>query len=974
MATRRESVRIDVESNLAQVAARDAAAVKLLAGTLDSVSKSGVQSDRATKRISDGLAGIAPAADKADRSTKRTRASIDQLTGRLRVAADVAAILGPALAPIGAVSAVGITGLANQLGFAAAAGGTAILAFQGVGDAVTALNDYAFAPTAANALKVEESLARLSPAAQEFATRLGEMREQFLATRDAAATGLFPELTPAMNELEGLLGRVQPVLQEIGSATGAMLADGLASLNSDRWQPFFDFLQSEARPVLTELGGTVGAFAHGLSELWMAFAPLNRDMSSWLSGIGAGFDSWASGLAQTQGFQDFIDYVRANGPQMADTMGALGRALVDIVTAAAPLGGPALAGIEAFANAVSALADSDIGTPIFTAIAAMALFNRAMAVGRGAMNAFGQTRGNLTALGSGFDGLSTRATGATRNMSRLAATASGVGAVAVAVGVLGDALFEASGAKIDTANLARDVEALANGADPKLLEQVADSLAYMNSTVAKGAEPFRELTSAFGLFWDTPMDKHTAQLKDLDQQLAGLVESGNADQAAAAFQRLMEASTGAPEGTSFADSVRDDLLGTFTGYATALENAEAANGGYTDSTDAAAAAAAEAKANVNALAQAMRVQASEALGAFDAQTAWGEAVRNARELAGKGARGIDAMTVAGAENRAGLSALASAWNNQSRAVKNNEDRYRGARKQFIDTATAMGVNARAARNMADRYLEVPREVITRAELRADQVRAGISDVMNRIRDLGAQRPSPTVVAKTAAAAADLGALIGQLETADGYVANSYTNHYITTIRRAVGAGIAVGAATGAPRAYGGPVIGVGTERSDNILTPTSPGEWVLQAPAVRKYGEDFISQLNAMAIPTTPALPGMQSAREIAAQRAESRQKMRDLSTRGTDSTAMVAELDRRMRDSYEREGMRVAQRSSGGATRTVYIERTGPMRIEGKLKTPFGISDIEGIATQVADSRIQDWRDDGDDFASDMSARSRDL
>lgn len=50
---------------------------------------------------------------------------------------------------------------------------------------------------------------------------------------------------------------------------------------------------------------------------------------------------------------------------------------------------------------------------------------------------------------------------------------------------------------------------------------------------------------------------------------------------------------------------------------------------------------------------------------------------------------------------------------------------------------------------------------------------------------------------------------------------------------------------GARRASGGPVRGLGGPKQDNILTPTSNGEWVIQASAVDKYGEEFMAMVNA---------------------------------------------------------------------------------------------------------------------------------
>src|SRR3546814_2553141 len=62
------------------------------------------------------------------------------------------------------------------------------------------------------------------------------------------------------------------------------------------------------------------------------------DFSSWMVDVADSFDRWATGLDQTEGFQEFVAYIRENGPQVADTMGALGDAVLQVVQASAQIG------------------------------------------------------------------------------------------------------------------------------------------------------------------------------------------------------------------------------------------------------------------------------------------------------------------------------------------------------------------------------------------------------------------------------------------------------------------------------------------------------------------------------------------------------------------------------------------------------------------------------------------------------------
>ena len=57
------------------------------------------------------------------------------------------------------------------------------------------------------------------------------------------------------------------------------------------------------------------------------------------------------------------------------------------------------------------------------------------------------------------------------------------------------------------------------------------------------------------------------------------------------------------------------------------------------------------------------------------------------------------------------------------------------------------------------------------------------------------------------------------------------------------------------KAYGGLITGPGTATSDNIMTPTSPGEFVVNAKATQTYGTDFLNKINSAAYaPEAPAV------------------------------------------------------------------------------------------------------------------------
>lgn len=381
MATRRERVILELQDDLSSGMVKAAGATKLLDAELNRLSGRAVVTGRASGTASRDV-------DNLGTSSRRTSADINQLSGRLSILLRTAAVLGPALAPIGAVGVAGVAGLASQFGFAATGAISLVAAAQGVGDALKAVNEAALEPTAANLEKAREAMAKIGPDAQAFVTRFQEIRPVLNDIRDAAAAGWFPGLTESLTSLEQVAPEVASLFEKIGTVGGNLVAEGAAAFAGPGWADFRSFVAAEAPQALDDLGRTLGNVAKGLAELWMAFGPLNSSFSSWMLDASRGFADWAAGLSETEGFAEFIDYVRTNGPLVADAAVAIANAILQIAEAAAPLGGPVLEALTSIADAIALIADSPIGPPIMAGVAAMSALSLATNVATSALSRF----------------------------------------------------------------------------------------------------------------------------------------------------------------------------------------------------------------------------------------------------------------------------------------------------------------------------------------------------------------------------------------------------------------------------------------------------------------------------------------------------------------------------------------------------------------------------------------------------------
>lgn len=401
MATRRERVILEMEDQFTSKSARAAAAAALLDKNLDSLSKHAttasrdisraekntdkltrtmsdlnaemVGANREISRVSDNSRGLPRLGSDADRTGRQ----IDRLSGRLALLAQAAAVLGPGLIPIGAATLPAIAGMTGQLGALAGALGVTLLAFNGLGDGIKAVNEYQLEPTQANLEKVREEFRRLGPDGRQFVMFLDSIEPQLKSIQMAARAGLFPGVEDGITSLLGLLPQVRSITREIAEGMGQIAAEAGADLASPRWEEFFDYLEREANPILVSLGRTLGNFANGFAQLLVEFSPLSTGFTDGLERMSAAFADWAGELDQNKGFQEFLDYLGDSGPMVLKLLGSLVGMFAAIAKAAAPVGDVVVPALTALANVIGTIADSPIGSVFFAAAAGISVYSRA---------------------------------------------------------------------------------------------------------------------------------------------------------------------------------------------------------------------------------------------------------------------------------------------------------------------------------------------------------------------------------------------------------------------------------------------------------------------------------------------------------------------------------------------------------------------------------------------------------------------
>lgn len=228
-----------------------------------------------------------------------------------------------------------------------------------------ALNEQrAGTPMSTDALKTKQAMEDLSPAGRRFAKYLVGMKEDFKGIRNIIQQGMIPGVMKSMEELRK---RYAPGLKRFAGTMGRVLGDEFGKmgkwLQSPVWQRFFAMLE-EYTPVFTRLFFGIGKnLADVFAGVAVAFAPLTKDFLKWLDKASKGWAKWAENLEGSDGFEKFLQFVKENAPALKDFFKALGKALIEMGKAGAPVGVGWLKVMTGLLNIVSKIPE-----PILTAM------------------------------------------------------------------------------------------------------------------------------------------------------------------------------------------------------------------------------------------------------------------------------------------------------------------------------------------------------------------------------------------------------------------------------------------------------------------------------------------------------------------------------------------------------------------------------------------------------------------------------
>jgi predicted nucleic acid-binding Zn-ribbon protein len=683
------------------------------------------------------------------------------------------------------------------------------------------------------ARQAQIAMAQMPPATQQAAASLGVLKDEYEGWSDALAGDTMPVVTKSLGLFQAMLPHLTPTVRGVSAELQNLQNVAAGGMQTAGFERFMNKLAEWSSGALARATMGMVQFSQAL-------------------------DSGAVG----SDVNEFMDYVRANGPLVADTLGNLARAAIHLVVAASDMGVSVLGVVNVFAKLVNAIPTSVLST-MLQLYAALKL----VSVGVGLLSAAASS-GAVARLAAYFAvmraaGVSTTLRATAASMTAVQKASLGLGVLAIGAIAIDKLADTARGAPPDVDRLTTSLKTLATtgkfagelrasfgsleglAEDFKKLSAAQQEVAHQQSQMSQTELfNFKNRTNPVGdWFWgmidDFQKGGESAKALEekfgsLDEALARLASSGYGKQAAQDFEVIRNALR--------ADGWSDAKINeTFDNYKAAVADLKAEQqlaaqgmGLFGQQAMATKAKLDAQKASADGLRASILALNDVNRSAYDSQIAFEQAIDDLSAAFKENGNSLDISTEAGRKNGQAMSAAAKAHDEMIAAglaageslgsMTSKSDQLRA---KMMQLATATLGSKDKAREYVNTLLGAPGEIKTVVKLERQEAITGLQAVQAEIRKTPGAK---TVTVSTLNAAAikaleavglktrqlpdgrtqvytangqaigSIGAVSKALSSLNGRSATTYVNNIVTTTKRSVHEVVG-----GYKRASGGPI-------------------------------------------------------------------------------------------------------------------------------------------------------------------------
>jgi phage-related protein len=202
---------------------------------------------------------------------------------------------------------------------------------------------------------------QMSGEMQDLTVKWFELKNAYTAFQKAVDPAVLPLLGQGMDLLRKLLSGLPALVRPAAAALQSWLDDFSTRLHDPVFRSFFHDMTSNMYTLVSDWSGGITNIIEGLAALFHAFMPITVDMSGGFLRMTESFDKWAQSLSKSKGFQQFIDYVKKEGPVALHVIGQLVELLFKIAGALTGMGAGALGVIDRIVTGLNHFADTNPG-------------------------------------------------------------------------------------------------------------------------------------------------------------------------------------------------------------------------------------------------------------------------------------------------------------------------------------------------------------------------------------------------------------------------------------------------------------------------------------------------------------------------------------------------------------------------------------------------------------------------------------
>ncbi|MFC7063957.1 phage tail protein [Halobacillus seohaensis] len=186
----------------------------------------------------------------------------------------------------------------------------------------------------------------LSDSTRGALSALDKLRETFGKLKDSVSDPIYEGMASMFQAAEQAVKLASPAVKGMAEAfkdVGASLRENMGSADV---KAIFSWLETAAPRAFTAISETLGHFLVGIGNLMRAFDPLASEIESGLLRMAESFREWTASLSGSQKFEDFLNFVRDQGPKLLNILGNIVGGLVGMGVAFAPLSKDMISGFE----------------------------------------------------------------------------------------------------------------------------------------------------------------------------------------------------------------------------------------------------------------------------------------------------------------------------------------------------------------------------------------------------------------------------------------------------------------------------------------------------------------------------------------------------------------------------------------------------------------------------------------------------